>query len=127
MSPILELSNRKTWSLWSIAQQNMPINIFIFMIKYLNDTLSTHENLGKWSHSDSPSCSFCLHPETLQQEVSSCRSYLKDGRYTWRRNSVLFHIAKSFPSLQRCLIYADLPSFPHLHLSPVTLFSLVLN
>ena len=82
------------------------------MIKYLNNTLPTRKNLYKWSLSDSPSCSFCLHPETLQHVVSSCKSYLEDGRYTWRHNSVLLHIANSFSSLQRCRLFVDLPSFP---------------
>ena len=112
MSSILKLSNHKTRGLWSTVQQNMPKNIFNFMIKYLNNTLATRKNLFKWSLSDSPSCSCCLHPETLQHDVSSCRSYLEDGRYTWRHNSVLLFIAKSFSSIQHCLVYADLPFFP---------------
>ena len=91
----------------------MPKNIFNFMITYLNNTLGTRKNLFKWSLSDSPSCSFCLFPvETLQHVVSSCRSYLEDGRYTCRDNSVLLFIAKSFSSIQHCLVYADLPFFP---------------
>ena len=112
MCSILKLSNSNTRRLWSIVQQNMPKNIFNFMIKYLNNTLPTRKNLYKWSLSDSPSCSFCLHPETLQHVVSSCKSYLEDGRYTWRHNSVLLHIANSFSSLQRCRLFVDLPSFP---------------
>ena len=81
------------------------------MIKYLNSTLPTKKNLHKWSLSDSPSCSFCLNPETLQHIVSSCNSYLADGRYIWRHNSVLLFLARSFSSLQNCLLYADLPFF----------------
>ena len=57
----------------------MPKNIFNFMIKYLNNILATPKNLSKWSLSDSQSCSYCLHPETLQHVVSNCRSYLEDG------------------------------------------------
>ena len=34
MSSILKLSNSNTGGLWSIVQQNMPKNIFNFMIKY---------------------------------------------------------------------------------------------
>ena len=104
MSFIFKLSNHKTRGLWSTLQQNMPKNIFNFMIKYLNNTLATLKNLFKWSLSDSPSCSFCLHLETLQRVVSSSRSYLEDGRYTWRHNSVLLFIAKSFSSIQHCLV-----------------------
>ena len=74
MSSILKLSNSNTRSLWSTVQQNMTKNIFNFMIKYLNNNLPTCKNLYKWYLSDSPSCSFCLHPETLQHIVSSCKS-----------------------------------------------------
>ena len=81
------------------------------MIKYLNNTLPTRKNLYKWSPSDSPSCSFCLHPETFQHVVSSCNTYLADCRHTWRHNSVLFFLARTFSSLNHCLLYADLPCF----------------
>ena len=47
----------------------------------------------------------------LQHVVSSCKSYLKDGRYTWRHNSVLLFLAKTCSSFSDCLLYADLPSF----------------
>ena len=89
----------------------MPRNIFSVMTKYLNNTLPTKKNLHKWSLSDSLSCSFCLSLETLQHVVSSCNSYLADGRYTWRHNSVLLFLARSFSSLQNCSLYADLPFF----------------
>ena len=44
--------------------------------------------------------------------MSSCKSYLEDGRYTWRHNSVLLHISRTLSSLQDSSLYADLPSFP---------------
>ena len=111
MSSILKLSNLKVRGLWSTVQQNMPRNIFNFMIRYLNNTLPTKKNLHKWSLSNSPSCSFCLSPETLQHVVSSYNSYLADGRYTWLHNSVLFFLERSFSPLQNCSLYADLPFF----------------
>ena len=100
VSAILTLSDLKACSLWSIVQQNMPKNIFNFTIKYLNNSLPTQKNLRKWSLFNSSSCSFCLQQETLQHIVSSCKSYLDNGRYTWRHNSVLLAIAKSLSSLQ---------------------------
>ena len=111
VSAILTLSDLKACSLWSIVQQNMPKNIFNFKIKYLNNSLPTRKNLHKWSLFNSPSCSLCLQQETLQHIVSSCKSHLDNGRYTWRHNSVLLAIAKSLSSLQHCTLFADLPSF----------------
>ena len=111
MSSILNLSNLTVRGLWSTVQQNMPRNTFNFMIKYLNNTIPTKNNRHKWSLLDSPSCSFCPSPETRQHVVSSCNSYLADGRYTWRHNSVLLFLARSFSSLQNCSLYADLSFF----------------
>ena len=85
-----------------------PIN---FTIKYLNNSLTTRKNLHKLSLFNSQSCSLCLQQETLQHIVSSCKSFLDNGRYTWRHNSVLLAIAKSLSSLQPCSLLADLPSF----------------
>ena len=44
--------------------------------------------------------------------VSSCKSYLDDGMYTWRHNLVLSYLAKSMSSIKNASLYADLPSFP---------------
>ena len=89
----------------------MPKNTFNFKIKYLNNSLPTRKNLHKLSLFNSPFCSFCLQQETLQDIVSSCKSYLDNGRYTWLHNSVLLAIAKSLSSLQHCTLFADPPSF----------------
>ena len=89
----------------------MPRNIFNFSIKYLNNALPTCKNLCRWAISQSSNCSFCLQSETLQHVISSCKSYLDEGRYTWRHNSVLLFLANTFSSLKQCTVYADLPSF----------------
>jgi len=109
-STLLHASS-KTHGLWSKVQKNMPRNIFNFTIKYLNNTLATRENLCKWSLSSTAACSFCFQSETLQHIVSSCKFYLDDGRYTWRHNSVLLHLANSLSSLKNASLFADLPSF----------------
>ena len=89
----------------------MPKNIFNFSLKYLTNTLATRTNLFKWSIGQSSACSFCLQSETLQHVVSSCKSYLDQGRYTWRHDSVLNFIANTLSALPGCSIYADLPAF----------------
>ena len=114
LSSILKFACNKTNSLWSTVQQSLPRNIFNFSIKYLNNTLPTRKNLCKWSISQSSSCSFCLQSETLQRVISSCSSYLDEGRYTWRHNSVLLYLANTFSSLKQCTVYSDL----HLFVSP---------
>jgi hypothetical protein len=95
-------------TLWSVAQSKLPKNIFNFTIRYINNTLPTRKNLAKWSLASSPECSFCLCPETLLHVVAGCQSYLE--RFTWRHNSILNFIAKTFQTI-KCELYADLPGF----------------
>ena len=94
----------------------MPKNIFNFTLKCLSNSLATRKNLTKWCITQSSACSFYLHSETLQHIFSSCKSYLEQGRYTWRHDSVLNFIANKLPGLQSCSLYADLPAFLFLSL-----------
>ena len=89
----------------------MPKNIFNFSLKYLTNTLATRKNLFKWSIGQSSACSFCLQSETLQHIDSSCKSYLDQGRYTSRHDSVLNFIANTLSTLPSCSIYVDHPAF----------------
>ena len=111
ISSSIKFASPKVTSLWSTVQQSMPKNIFNFSLKYLTNTLATRKNLFKWSIGQSSACSFCLQSETLQHVVSSCKSYLDQGRYTWRHDSVLNFIANTLSALPSCSIYADLPAF----------------
>ena len=87
------------------------LNIFNFTVRYLNNTLANRTNLHKWKLPLSPDCSFCLHPESLLHIVAGCKSYLEDGRYTWRHNSALHFIASSLQCIKHSTLYTDLPGF----------------
>ena len=110
-SNIIDNSLSKVNSVWSLAQRNLPKNIFNFTIRYINNSLSTRKNLVKWGMSPTSDCSFCLLPETLLHVVSGCNTYLVQGRYTWRHDSILNFLASSFQSVGDSIIYADLPGF----------------
>ena len=47
----------------------------------------------------------------MQDVVSSCKSYLDEGRFTWRHNSVLLFLENTFSSLKQCTVLVDIPSF----------------
>ena len=104
ISSVIKFASPKVTILWSTVQQNMPKKIFNFSLKYLPNTLATRKNLFKWSIGQSSACSFCLQSETLQHVVSSCKSYLDQGRYTWRHDSVLNFIASTLSALPSCSI-----------------------
>ena len=107
----MEHSIKSLNSLWSSAQSKLPQNIFNFSIRYLDNILANHVNLYKWKLSLSSDCSFCLCPESILHVVSGCKSYLEEGRYTWRHNSALHFVASTLQSLRNSSLYVDLPGF----------------
>ena len=115
---LLEHSMKSLNSLWSSAQSKLPKNIFNFsiryllasvLLRYLSNTLANRVKLYKWKLSQSSDCSFCLCPESLLLVVSICKSYLEEGRYTWRHNSALHFVASTLQSVRNSSLYADLP------------------
>ena len=89
----------------------MPKNIDSFTIKYLSNSLATRKNLSKWNITQSSDCSFCHMPETLLHIVAGCKTYLEEGRYTWRHNSALNFLAQSLKAIPNCSLYADLSGY----------------
>ena len=81
-SNIIENSLSKINSVWSLAQHNLPKNIFNITIPYNYSSLPTRKNLVKWGMSSTSDCSFCFLPETFLHVVSGCNTYLNEGRYT---------------------------------------------
>ncbi len=105
-------STSKFNSLWSSVQCNLPKNIFNFTIRYINNnTLPTRKNLSKWGLSSTSDCSFCLSPETLLHVVAGCKTYLDEGRFTWRHDSVLNFLASILTKVQNSRLFVDLPGF----------------
>ncbi|CAB4041462.1 Hypothetical predicted protein [Paramuricea clavata] len=99
-------------SLWSSVHSKLPKNIFNFSLRYINNSLLTRKNLVKWGLSSSADCSFCFCPESLLHIISGCKTYLNEGRYTWRHDSVLNPIASSLLDVgTRSKMYVDLPGF----------------
>ena len=105
---LLNHSLKTVNSLWSSAQSKLPKNIFNFTVRYLNNTLATRKSLKLWNLSQTSDCSF---PESLLRVVASCRSYLREGRFTWRHDSALNFLASTFQYLIHCTFYVDLPQY----------------
>ena len=61
-----------------------------FLIRSTYDQLSSKSNLVKWKKERDPTCPLCNEkPQTLEHVLSSCKTALANGRYTWRHNCVL--------------------------------------
>ena len=108
---LLNHSLKTVNSLWSSAQSKLPKNIFNFTVRYLNNTLATRKNLKLWNLSQTSDCSFCFQPESLLHVVAGCRSYVSEGRFTWRHDSALNFLASTFQYLNQCTFYVDLPQY----------------
>ncbi len=65
----------------------------------------------KWGISATSECTFCLEPETLLHVVAGCKTYLNEGHFTWRHDSVLNFIASSLKSARHSNLYADFPGY----------------
>ena len=98
-------------SLWSSALSKLPKNIFNFSVRYLNNTLATRKNITLWNLLQTYDCSFCFQSESLLHVVAGCKTYLNEGRFTWRHDSALNFPASSLQCLNHCTFYVDLPEY----------------
>ena len=109
LTNVLKFSLAQLNAVWSKSQSKLPKNIFNFTIRYINNTLPTRKNLNRWGIPSSSDCSFCLHPETLLHVVAGCQHYLE--QFTWRHDSVLYFLAKTFQTVNGCKLLVELPGF----------------
>ena len=88
------------------AEKHLQLHFEIFF-----KHLGTRKSLSKSCITQSSACSFYFQSEKSQHIFSSCKSYLDQGRYTWRRYSVLDCISNTLCGLQSCSLCGDLPAF----------------
>ncbi|VDI57596.1 Hypothetical predicted protein [Mytilus galloprovincialis] len=83
-------SRALTWSeIWSMEGYRLS-----FLLRSVYDVLPSPSNLYTWGLIEDPTCTLCKDkPASLQHVLSACPVALKDGRYTWRHDSVLKTIA----------------------------------
>ena len=110
-SSVMEKSLSKIIPLWSTAQKHLPKSIFNFSIRYISNSLPNRTNLTKWGMSPTFDCSFCLQPKSLLHVVAGCKKYFQEGRYTWRRDYILYFLAKSFQSIKNSSLCVDIQGF----------------
>ena len=73
-----------------------------FLLRSVYDVLPSPSNLYTWGLIEDPTCTLCKDkPASLQHVLSACPVALKDGRYTWRHDSVLKTIAAKLDTTRR--------------------------
>ncbi|VDI78679.1 Hypothetical predicted protein [Mytilus galloprovincialis] len=59
-----------------------------FLLRSVYDVLPTTITLTTWTLIEDSSCKLCGRLANLKHILSSCRTALKDGKYTWRHDQV---------------------------------------
>ncbi|CAB4008393.1 Hypothetical predicted protein [Paramuricea clavata] len=116
-SPNVNINN-----LWAVTSTNKNIQYDIY--KDTKDVLKAvrKENEQRLQNhlisqeltrrvSSTSDCSFCSSPETLFHVIAGCKTYLDEGRFTWRHDSVLNFLASTLTAVKNSTLYADIPGF----------------
>ena len=96
---------------WQSIIRKMPRNVMSFAARLSTNSLATPSNLVRWGKRKMGSCPLCHNKNaTLSHIVNFCPVSLKQGRFTWRHDSVLQHITRTVKNLltPNTDVYADL-------------------
>ena len=107
---------------WQLVSSSLPKNIFAFCRRGLILALPTNVNMCLWKMANSNLCQLCHQTQTQLHTVSMCNVALKDGRFTWRHNSVLYtlyHYISALSSQTNTNVFVDLLG----HDSPASFFN----
>ena len=80
---------------WKSFANNIPKGVLSFTLKACSNGLNTPDNLKRWGIRKINKCELCGNPSSLKHILNWCPKALKEGRFTWRHNSVLSHFAKA--------------------------------
>ena len=96
---------------WQSVIKNVPRGIMSFALKSVTNSLATPDNLKRWGKRQLSQCPLCSNNGTLHHILNYCPVALSQGRYTWRHNSVLYHMTKVIlnEKPEALEILADLP------------------
>ena len=107
---LIEEKNNITWQSF---KNNIPKGILSFALKSTTNTLNTPDNLRRWGVRKIGKCLLCGNKNAdLQHILQWCPIPLKQGRYTWRHDSILCYLTKYFKEnidTNILEIFADLP------------------
>jgi hypothetical protein len=99
--------------LWKSFITNIPKGVLSFTLKACSNGLNTPDNLKRWGVKKTNKCDLCGNPSSLKHILNWCPKALKEGRFTWRHNSVLSHFITSLKknAPENLELFADLPNF----------------
>lgn len=106
-----QIKKRKENITWQSIIRRVPRNVLSFALKLSTNSLPSPDNLRRWGKRNMGGCPLCSCPYgTLAHIINICPVSLKQGRFTWRHDSVLSHLTDKIKSLATpdTDVYADL-------------------
>ena len=97
---------------WKSIINNIPRGVLSFAMKSTVNGLNTPDNLKRWGIRKTNKCDQCGNFGNLEHTLNWCKTALDQGRFTWRHNSILNHLAQALIEANNegsWIIYADIP------------------
>ena len=91
---------------WNSLIYSIPQELFKFCLNSTHNVLPTSDNLRRWGKTvvDLKCCLCGYSKPTLKHVLNGCTMALKQGRYTWRHDSILLLLVEE---LQSCLKFTN--------------------
>lgn len=94
------LADQKENVTWQSIIKRVPRNVLAFTLKLSTNSLPSPDNLRRWGKRNMGCCPLCSYPNgTLAHIINICPVALKQGRFTWRHDSVLSHLTTKIKSI----------------------------
>jgi hypothetical protein len=107
------LKIEKSCFTWKHIIYQLPRGVLQFILNASTDSLPTLANLGRWRQRAvaNTKCPLCGNCQTLHHILNHCQNMLKQGRYTWRHDSILSYLFSLFnndPNKDTLKVFVDL-------------------
>ena len=89
---------------WNSLIYSIPQELLKFLLSSTHNVLPTSDNLRRWGKTvvDLKCCLCGFSNPTLKHILNGCSMALKQGRYTWRHDSILQHLVEDLKSFVGC-------------------------
>ena len=89
---------------WNLLIYSIPQELLKFLLNSTHNILPISENLRRWGKTvvDLKCCLCGFSNPTLKHILIACSMALKQGRYTWRHDSILQHLVEDLISFVGC-------------------------
>ena len=96
---------------WNSLIYSIPQELLKFLLNSTHNVLPTSDNLKRWGKTvvDMRCCLCGFSNPTLKHILNGCSMALKQGRYTWRHDSILLHLIGELHSFVQSINSCSVP------------------